>query len=539
MKKVSKLLAVLLVALMAMTSLAACGGGQDAADPGTGNDPADGEKTLKSEIHIIPNNVNTNLDIMLNTADEANLVAHGSVFEQLVSMNAEYEIVPELAERYEISEDNTEYTYYLRQGVKFHNGETMTADDVVACMNRWIDNAGTAKDMVGEGAYFEKVDDYTVKITMDHSCAWLNQLIAGFGQRPTIMPKSVLDAANPETGFVEEYIGTGPYMVDEIVEDQYIRLVKNPDYQPYGTPGDYSGYAGYKEANIETIYFDFVTDQNTITAGMQTGEYDITTAIPFDNYEMFANDDNYTVDMKELQMAMLIFNKKEGKATDATFRRAVAAALNMDDIMLAAYGDPMFYEMYSSYMFKDQTDWYTEAGGERYNENNPERAKELFAEAGYDGSEPFRILVPNDSADFMSMATVMKEQLEAIDVPVEILVYDWSTFVNVRNNEPENYDAFITAFGPKVLPSMNLFLSSTWAGWVDDERILGDLIKINTSPTVEEGVAIWQDLQEYMWEESMPVVKIGTEKTFVVSPAGTEDLELFEHLVYVNAKVYE
>ena len=102
------------------------------------------------------------------------------------------------------------------------------------------------------------MDDYTVKITMDHSCAWLNQLIAGFGQRPTIMPKSVLDAANPETGFVEEYIGTGPYMVDEIVEDQYIRLVKNPDYQPYGTPGDYSGYAGYKEANIETIYFDFV-----------------------------------------------------------------------------------------------------------------------------------------------------------------------------------------------------------------------------------------------------------------------------------------
>ena len=147
--------------------------------------------------------------------------------------------------------------------------------------------------------------------------------------------------------------------------------------------------------------------------------------------------------------------------------------------------------------------------------------------------------VSNDSADFMSMATVMKEQLEAIDVPVEILVYDWSTFVNVRNNEPENYDAFITAFGPKVLPSMNLFLSSTWAGWVDDERILGDLIKINTSPTIEEGVAIWQDLQEYMWEESMPVVKIGTEKTFVVAPAGTEDLELFEHLVYVNAKVYE
>lgn len=545
MKKVSKVLAIMLLAAFMVMTFAGCGGGGDqntqgnAADPGTTEGDGGAEKTLKNEIHIIPDNINTNLDIMLNTSDEANLVAHGSVFEQLVSMDAQYNIVPELAEKVEISDDNTEYTYYLRQGVKFHNGETMTADDVVASMNRWIDNAGTAKDMVGEGAYFEKVDDNTVKIKMGHPCAWLNQLIAGFGQRPTIMPKSAIDAANPQTGFVEEFIGTGPYKVDEIVEDQYIKLVKFDGYQPYGTPGEYSGYAGYKEAPTETIYFDFVSDANTITAGMQTGQYDVTTAVPYDNYEMFANDPNYQVELKELQIPMMIFNKKEGKATNPVFRRAVAAAINADELMFAAYGNENFYEMYSSYMFKDQVDWYTEAGSDRYNENNPERAKELFAEAGYDGSEPFRILVANDSDDFMSMATVIKSQLEKIDIPVELLVYDWSTFVSIRNNEPANYDAFITAFGPKVLPSMNLFLSSTWAGWVDDARILDDLVKINTSATVEEGVAIWKDLQEYMWEENMPVIKFGNQKTFMVSPAGAEGLELFEHIVFVNAKVYE
>ena len=139
-----------------------------------------------------------------------------------------------------------------------------------------------------------------------HPCAWLNQLIAGFGQRPTIMPKSAIDAANPQTGFVEEFIGTGPYKVDEIVEDQYIKLVKFDGYQPYGTPGEYSGYAGYKEAPTETIYFDFVSDANTITAGMQTGQYDVTTAVPYDNYEMFANDPNYQVELKELQILSLI-----------------------------------------------------------------------------------------------------------------------------------------------------------------------------------------------------------------------------------------
>ena len=72
----------------------------------------------------------------------------------------------------------------------------------------------------------------------------------------------------------------------------------------------------------------------------------------------------------------------------------VAAAINADELMFAAYGNENFSEMYSSYMFKDQVDWYTEAGSDRYNENNPERAKELFAEAGYDGTLSLEVDVP-------------------------------------------------------------------------------------------------------------------------------------------------
>ena len=116
-KKVSKVLAIMLLAAFMVMTFAGCGGGGDqntqgnAADPGTTEGDGGAEKTLKNEIHIIPDNINTNLDIMLNTSDEANLVAHGSVFEQLVSMDAQYNIVPELAEKVEISDDNTEYTY--------------------------------------------------------------------------------------------------------------------------------------------------------------------------------------------------------------------------------------------------------------------------------------------------------------------------------------------------------------------------------------------------------------------------------------------
>ena len=137
------------------------------------------------------------------------------------------------------------------------------------------------------------------------------------------------------------------------------------------------------------------------------------------------------------------------------------------------------------------------------------------------------------------MAVILQNQLEAVGINTEILSYDWATFVSVRNDQPENYDAFITSFSPKILPTMNLYLSSTWAGWVDDERILEDLAAISADTSKENAVQTWVDLQQYMYETSVPVVKFGSTKTFLVASKDVEGLELFEHIVYANARVAE
>ena len=141
----------------------------------------------------------------------------------------------------------------------------------------------------------------------------------------------------------------------------------------------------------------------------------------------------------------------------------------------------------------------------------------------------------SDSADFYNMAVVIKSQLDAAGIPCEILTYDWSTFVQIRNNEPENYNAFITSFSPKTVPSMNLYLSSGWAGWCTDEHIQTELQRINASINMEEGVAIWRDLQEYMWSDYMPVVNLGIQNVFMISSAEVQDLGYFERITYVNA----
>lgn len=549
MKRSGKTAAVVLSLALVTAALSGCGGsgssGGSTASSGTqaggsGSAPAQAEEkgdNYKDEIHIVLAGSPTHLDIAMTTEDVAAEVAQGTIFEQLVAIDENYMPVPELAEKIDVSEDKKEYVYHLRKGVKFHNGEEMKADDVTASMNRWIEAASNAESMVGD-ARFETVDDSTVKITMDAPCAYLNELIAGLGQRAAVMPKSVIDGADPQTGIVKEYIGTGPYKLDEWTEDQYIRLVKFDDYTPYGTEGDYSGWAGYKHAYTPVIYYDIVSDPGTITAGLQTGEYDAATAISYDNYDMFANDENFQVQKTLGEEAMLIFNKKEGLGSDEKIRQAVQAALKMDDIMLAAYSKTDFFELYSSYMFKEQTDWYSEEGSEAFNQNNPERAKEILLEAGYDG-EPFKLLVSTDNQDFYKMAVVIKSQLEAAGMNCELLTYDWSTFVGIRNNEPENYSAFITSFSPKIIPTMNLYLSSSWAGWCEDPQIVEGLASINTDTSKENAVKTWNGLQKYMNETSVPVVKLGSNYNFMVSKAGFDGLDFFERPLVVNARLYE
>lgn len=549
MKQYRKMLAMLLALCTLALLLAGCASSAPTAEPTAApaeaadatdapeatEEAAESDKEYKDELHIAMGSEPTNLDVTANTATVATEVAYGTIFEALVAMDESYGPVPELAESWEISEDSTEYTWHLRQGVKFHNGQEMTAEDAAASLNRWLASAGNAQTMIGE-ATFEAADAYTVTLKMQQPCAYVNELMAGLGQRAVVMPKSVLDALD-ETGIVTEYIGTGPYKFAEWVEHQYIHITRNDDYQPYGTEGEFNGWSGYKTAAIKDIYFDIVSDAATIVAGMQTGEYDATTDITADNIALFQDNPDFVVDSQECEMAFLIFNKKEGLGANEKMRQAVQAAVNAEDVMKGVYGDEEFYSLYSSYIFSNIGDWYTDAGSEFYNQNDPARCAELLAEAGYTADQPFRILVASDSEDFYSMAVIIQNQLQNAGITAEILSYDWATFVSVRNEQPENYDAFITSFSPKILPTMNLYLSSTWAGWVSDERILGDLASISSDTSKDNAVATWVALQQYMYETSVPVVKFGSTKTFMVASSKVEGIELFEHIVYTNAKV--
>ena len=519
MKKRKCIIAKVMSFVLMMTmilSLTACGG-SSSADAG-----------YKEELHIAFSAQPSTLDAQISSASSVRQITR-AVYESLVALNTSYEAVPELAESVDVNDDSTEFVFHLRKDVKFHNGEEMKADDVVASMNRWIEKFGNAKTLVGE-ARFVKQDDYTVSITMDKPCISFLNAIAGAKQVAAIMPASVIAGAD-DSG-VKEYIGTGPYKFVEWKQDQYILLEKFDSYSPVDKPSD--GYSGKKEALTEKVYFDIVSDASTRLSGIQTGEYDIAANLAIDNYSLIESNPELVTDT-ELSMAMqVILNKQQGLCANEKFRQGIAAALNMDDILLGAFSNSKFYRADSSYMFKEQTAWYSTQGSEYYNQKNTEKAKQLIKESGYNG-EDFTLIVSQAYPEFYNSGIVIKNQLDAIGVNVKLQVVDWATQQQLMT-QPDKYDGFITGFTPVTSPTDLLYLSSNWAGWTTDSEIQNLVSEINEAKTQSEAQQIWQNLQKICWEK-MPVIKLGDSYSFGAHSSNVEGFTNFMGPIIWNVRV--
>lgn len=254
------------LAVGATLLLTACGApaADNSAAPSTEQNPENSAAqslSYKSELNMaIPANPPSLDPHGINSNIVGGIGMH--IYEPLFSLNASYEAVPVLAEGYTVSEDGLVYTISLRQGVKFHNGQEMTADDVVASMNLWLERCSKAE--IISGSTFAKVDDYTVTLTVPEASSDIIMVLAAPIQFAAIYPKSVVDAAGPDG--VTEYIGTGPYQLSEWKQDQYVKLTRFADYQ--SPEGETSGLVGEKSAPTETIYFRVVTDSATRIAGL-------------------------------------------------------------------------------------------------------------------------------------------------------------------------------------------------------------------------------------------------------------------------------
>lgn len=511
---------LLLFALLSLLFLIACGGdSDDASSDDTSSDDTETEETDDSDdadeadddkadesasggvLKIAMDAPPPTLDQPSSTAVAARDTSR-LIFETLYTTNSKHEAVPMLAEGVE-TDDNQTFVFNLREGIKFHNGDEMTADDVVASMERWLE-LSTITGNVFNDATWEAEDDYTVVLELAEPSSLTLDTMASAKQAAAIMPKEIVDSASADG--VDEYIGTGPYQFEDWVQDQYILFTKYDDYSPREEEAD--GLGGKKEALVDEIYFYLVPDTSTRIAGLQTGEYDFAFGLSYDNYDQFVDDPDFEVILTPSANEIIGFNQVEGIATDFKIREAVNTAVDNDEIMMAAFPNEDFYWLDSGYMDMHIENWASTEGSEYYNQNNLEKAEEILAESGYDDEE-FKILTTRDYDHHYNVGVVLHEQLTQIGMNAELVVVDWPTLLELREEDFSAWDVFITSSSTVSTPPQLLALSQTWAGGVDDEHVEDLMAQIEKAPTIEEAQDLWDELQLYAWEELLPVINVG------------------------------
>ncbi|WP_368653850.1 ABC transporter substrate-binding protein [Ornithinibacillus sp. 4-3] len=519
----------LMIVIILGSLLAACS--TDSKEPANEQDALEAENETGGDLNIAVTAQPPTLDTHLTTATIALQIGR-NIFETLVTQNETYEAVPMLAESIENSEDGLTYTFNLRQDVKFHNGKEMTSEDVVASMNRWLEQSSRAK-MLLSGAVFEAEDSYTVILTLENRASDVLDIMAGQGQFPAIMPKEVIESAS-EDG-INEYIGTGPFQFEEWRQDQYIHLVKYEDYQ--SVDGEPSGLAGKKEVLVDNLYYQIVTDSSTRIAGLQTGEYDVAEAIAPDNYEQLKSMSNVDIHLYLSGSNTMFYNKKEGIMTDRKMRQAINAILDMDEIMLASFANEDLYVMDPGYMSPDQTNWSSDAGSESFNQKDLEKGKKLLEEANYNGEE-IRLVSTRDYDYNYNAAIVVKEQLEQAGVNVNLEVYDWTSLLE-HIADPENWDIRFVGIGYVTTPSQLLPLSASNPGWPDDEKVTALLDEIRGSATQADAENLWDELQAYLWNDYVPISLFGHYSAIIGAVDNLEGFKTFQGSIPWNTKVIE
>jgi peptide/nickel transport system substrate-binding protein len=523
---------LLLLAAMLAGCTAGSGSGGDSASPAPGTQagaPSAGPQAPKAggELRIAYQAQPPTLDPHVTTSQAAATIGR-NVFETLVTVDSNYRIQPMLADSWEQSADGTTITFRLRNGIHFHDGKEMTAEDVVASMNRWIEISSAGKDHF-KGARFEVKDAGTVVLQLAQPTSTVMPMLAyGGGGYPAIMPKELVDAA-PAEG-VKEFVGTGPFMLKEWKQDQHIHLTKYADYRTRSEPAD--GLAGKKEALVDDILFIFTPDTSTQVAGLLTGEYDVAADVSYDSVQQLESNPGIEVQVMPTGMLNVFFNKRKGLFTDVKARQAVAAAVDAESILISAYTDKRFYEMNHNMMMYYQTgQWSSDHGKDLYNQNNPEKAKKLLAEAGYNGQE-IKIVTSRDYQDMYNGAVVLQQQLEKVGMKTKLEVYDWATFTELRNDE-NKFDILVITNTPKPEPSSLVYLRKDFPGWTDSpelDRLLG---QFRSAPTLDQAASVYEEMQKWFYEY-VPVVKIGDGNSIAAAKSSVQNITWLDGLIFWN-----
>ncbi len=401
---------VLLLLGLLSAVLCGCGGGSADKTPEGGQTSGSSEPAAQPAADH-PNEITVGIAQDLDESlDPHKAVAAGTkevmfnVFEGLMKPTPEGDLIPAVAEKYEVSDDQLVYTFTIRDGIKFHNGQPVTAGDVVNSITRCIEPSEAGVLAVEPLSAVEKVtgmDERTVQIRLkEPNTEFLAYLTLA------ILPAEY-------DGQDTAPVGTGPFKFVSRAAQDNIVLERFDDY--WG-----------EKAYLDKVTYKIIENADSILMSLQSGAVDLFAHLTSTQVAQLGDDFNIEEGTMNLVQAMYL-NHAEKPFDDVRVRQALCCAIDRQQILDLAfdgYGSLIGSSMYPAFgkYFDDSlTNFYT---------HDVEKAKALLADAGYPDGFSMTITVPSNYQPHIDTAQVIVEQLKEVGITAEILPVTWESWLN-------------------------------------------------------------------------------------------------------------
>lgn len=330
-----------------------------------------------------------------------------NVYEGLLKPDSQGNNIPAVAESYTVSEDLMTYTFKLRDGIKFHNGKNVTADDVKYSIDKFAGISDGSDPLVSAFSVIEEVniiDDKTVDVVLNTPDTDLPTYLAMVSA--AIIPK---DNENPDT----VAIGTGPYKYVSRSPQENVICEAFDDY--WG-----------EKANIKNVTFKVEANADSIVMDLLGGSIDFYARLTIDQVKQL--NDEFSVYEGTMNLVQALYlNNNVKPFDDVRVRQALSYATDVDEILdITAEGKGT---KIGSSMFPAFGKYYDESLSELY-PTDIEKAKELLKEAGYENGFNMTITVPSNYQPHIDVAQVLAEQYKKIGVNAEIQLVEWNSWLS-------------------------------------------------------------------------------------------------------------
>jgi len=377
-----------------------------------------------------------------------------------------------MAEKYEVSPDKLTWTITLRDGLEWHDGKPVTAEDCVASLKRWMVRDSFGQLLAAATGELKVIDAKTFAIVLKEPFGMvLDALAKPSSLVPFMMPKRV--AETDPFKQIDDYTGSGPFVFkkDEWKPGEKVVYVKNPKYKPRTEAP--SMLAGGKVAKVDRVEWLAIPDPSTAANALMTGEIDLIESPVPDLFPMLKSEKNVALyGWNKLGSQIIMrFNHLHPPFNNVKARQAAMLAIAQEDMLRA--------HQVCNAPFVCGTA-YGKEYGDLLIKPNLEKARALLKGSGYDGT-PVALMQQTDLQSSNQVQAVAKQQLEKVGFKVDLMPMDWQTVVSrrARKETPDKggWNIFFTTNITLDLdnPGTNSFASGAcdkaWFGWPCDEEL--------------------------------------------------------------------